>query len=214
MADTDSTEKPTPTPSPPARWQGSPRGLLAGAALAVLIAGAAAGAGGVKMAQRWQPQSVMLLQPTAINKLEAGDAVAVRGSVAEIFGNKFVLDDGTGRALVDLGPRGEDADVVTKGETVTVQGRFDRGIMHARIVSHADGRNDAFDGPPPPPDAPLPPRRAEAPPPPPPPGPPPARADAPPPTPPGAPPPPPRADAPPPPAGPDAPPPPPGRRPI
>lgn len=191
----------TPDPSPPARWQGRPRGLLAGAALAVLIVGAAAGAGGVKMAQRWQPQSVMLLQPMAINRLEAGDAVAVKGSVAEIFGNKFVLDDGTGRALIDLGPRGEDVDTVSKRETVTVQGMFDRGIVHARIVSHADGRNEAFDGPPPPPDAPPLPRRAEGPLPPPPPGAPPPRADVPPP---------------PPPAGPDAPPPPPppGRRPI
>jgi len=213
MSEPDSPK--TPDPSPPARWRDRPRGLLAGSALAVLIVGAAAGAGGVKMAQRWQPQSVMLLQPTAINKLEAEDAVAVRGSVAEIFGNKFVLDDGTGRALIDLGPRGEDTDTVSKGETVTVQGMFDRGIVHARIVSHADGRNEAFDAPPPPADAPPPPRRAEGPPPPPAP---PARADVPPPPPPpGAPPPPPRADAPPPPppAGPDAPPPPPpGRRPI
>jgi len=198
MSEPDSSK--TSDPSPPARWQGRPRGLLAGAALAVLIVGAAAGAGGVKMAQRWQPQSVMLLQPMAINRLAAGDAVAVRGSVAEIFGNKFVLDDGTGRALIDLGPRGEDTDTVSKGETVTVQGMFDRGIVHARIVSHADGRNEAFDAPPPPPpDAPPRPRRAEEPPPPPP----------------GARPPLPRADAPPPPppAGPDAPPP-PGRRPI
>jgi hypothetical protein len=207
MAGTDSpqTDSPkTPDPSPPARWQDRSRGWLAGAALAVLIVGAAAGAGGVKMAQRWQPQSVMLLQPTAINKLEAGDTAAVKGSVAEIFGNKFVLDDGTARALIDLGPRGENADTVIKGETVTVQGMFDRGIVHARIVSHADGRNEAF-GPPPPP------RTTEAPPPPP--EAPPARADVPPPPPPGTPPLPPRADAPPPPpAGPDAPPPPPDRR--
>lgn len=218
MANTDSTK--SPNPSPPGRWQGKSRGLLTGATLAMLIVGAAAGAGGVKMAQHWQPQSVMLLQPTAINKLAAGNLFAVKGSVAEIFGNKFVLDDGTGRALIDLGPRGEDTDTVVRGETVVVQGMFDRGILHARIVSHADGRTDAFGGPPPPPmdddpPPPPPPRRAHAPPPP---GPPPARADVPPPPPPGAPPPPPRADAPPPPpplpGGPDAPPPPPGRRPI
>lgn len=211
MANTDSTE--SPNPSPPGRWQGKSRGLLTGATLAMLIVGAAAGAGGVKMAQHWQPQSVMLLQPTAINKLAAGNLLAVKGSVAEIFGNKFVLDDGTGRALIDLGPRGEDTDTVVKGETVLVQGMFDRGIMHARIVSHADGRTDAFDGPPPPPmDEPPPPRRAHTPPPPPH-GPPPARADVPPPPPPGAPP---LADAPPPPppGSPDAPLPPPGRRPI
>ncbi|CAH1649146.1 conserved hypothetical protein [Hyphomicrobiales bacterium] len=185
MAETDSPK--TTSLSPPARWQGRHRGLLAGIALAVLAVGAAAGAGGVKMAQRWQPQSVMLLQPTAINKLEAGDPAAVKGSVAEIFGNKFILDDGTGRALVDLGPRGENADVVIKGETVTVQGMFDHGIMHARIVSHADGRNEAFGAPPPPPPgAPRPPlpgapaARGDVPPPPPPP---PAGLDARPPTP-------------------------------
>lgn len=149
MVETDPPRNTNPSPTAPR--QRTHRSLLAGIALAVLVVGAAAGAGGVKMAQNWQPQSVMLLQPTAIDKLAAGDPVAVKGSVAEIFGNKFILDDGMGRALVDLGPRGENADAVVKGETVTVQGMFDRGVMHARILSHADGRNEAFDTPPPPP---------------------------------------------------------------
>lgn len=177
--------------SPPTHRRLRPRGLLAGVALAVLVAGAAAGAGGMKLAQNWQPRSVMLLQPTAIDRLQPGGPAAVRGNVAEIFGKMFVVDDGSGRALIDLGPRGESADVVTKGETVTIQGMFDRGIVHAQIVSHADGRSEAFGPPPHPPHGPPPP---------------PPRADAPPPPPPGAPPPPPRADAPPPPppAGPKA----------
>ena len=183
--------------SPPARRHIPRRSLLAGVAVAVLAVGAAAGAGGVRLAQRWQPQDVMLLQPGAISKLQEGNPAAVKGTVAEIFGNKFILDDGSGRALVDLGPRGENADAVVKGETVTVQGMFDRGIVHAQIVSHADGRIQAFGPPPPPPpggprhagpDAPPPPPRADAPPPPPPP-------------PPGTPAPP-RADVPPPPPGP------------
>jgi hypothetical protein len=175
------------------------RGLLMGAALAVLAAGAA-GAGGMKLAQNWQPRSVLLLQPTAIDALQPGNPSAVRGKVTDIFGNKFIVEDGSGRALVDLGPRGEDIDVVTKGETVTVQGVFDRGVVRPQVVSHADGRNEAFGppGPPPPPpqrraDAPPPPPgeprgqpRADAPPPPPPPGAPLERpmADAPPPPPP------------------------------
>jgi hypothetical protein len=117
--------------------------------------------------------------------------------VAEIFGSMFIVDDGSGRALIDLGPRGRNADAVAKGETVTVQGMFERGIVHAQIVSHADGRTEAFGPPPPPPrKEPPPPRRAEMPPPPPdaPPQPraPQPRADVPPP-------PPPEADAPPPP---------------
>ena len=61
--------------------------------------------------------------------------VTVKGKVAEIFGNKFIVQDDTGRALVDLGPRGEDATAVAKGENVTVQGRFDRGVIHAQVWS-------------------------------------------------------------------------------
>jgi hypothetical protein len=93
----------------------------------------------------------MLLTPVAIGKLQTSDVVAVRGSVAEIYGNKFILQDDTGRILVELGPRGEDGNVVTKGEQVSVQGRLDRGFITAQVVSHADGRNQGFGPPPPPP---------------------------------------------------------------
>jgi hypothetical protein len=175
--------------------------VLAGAALAVLVTGAAAGAGGMKLAQQWQPRSVMLLQPAPVTSLRPGQTAAVRGNVAETFGSMFILDDGSGRALVDLGPRGEDA--VSRGETVAVQGVFDRGRLRAQLVSHADGRSQAFGPPPPPPPhGPPPPRRAEGPPPPP------GAAQPPPPDgppPPDAPPPPPPGAAPPPPPPPDAP---------
>lgn len=105
-----------------------------------------------------QSQPVMLLTPVAIDKMQADYVVAVKGSVAEIFGNKFILQDDTGRALVELGPQGEDGAAVVKGEQVLVQGRFERGFIVAQLVSHADGRNQAF-GPPPPP---RPPRDATA----------------------------------------------------
>lgn len=149
---------PNATETPPPRPRMLHRGLLTGITLAVLVVGAAAGAGGTRLAQRWQPQSVMLLKPTAINTLQDDSSVAVKGGVAEIFGNKFIIQDGSGRALVDLGPRGEGGDRVAKGEMVTVQGRFDRGVIHAQVVSHADGRSEAF-GPPRPDRAPPPPPR-------------------------------------------------------
>ena len=155
-----------PNPSPPRSLGFHHRGLLIGAALAMLAAGAA-GAGGMKLAQNWQPRSVLLLQPTAIGSLQPGNPSAVRGNVSDIFDNKFIVEDGSGRALVDLGPRGEDIDAVTKGETVTVQGVFDRGVVRAQIVSHADGRTEAFGPPGPPPPPPPGQRRADAPPPPP-----------------------------------------------
>jgi uncharacterized protein YdeI (BOF family) len=160
---------PSASETPPARSLSRHRALLAGIVLAVLAVGVAAGAGGTRLVQRWQPQSVMLLQPTSIDKLQDDAPAAVKGDVAEIFGNKFILQDGSGRALVDLGPRGERGNAVAKGETITVQGRFDRGVIRAQIVSHADGRSEAF-GPP------GPPRPDRVPPPPPPPPPPASRA--------------------------------------
>src|ERR1700761_6711303 len=136
------------------------RSLFAGLALAVLAA--SGGAGAMKIAQKWQPRSVLLLQPVSINELKTGSLSAVRGNVSDIFGNKFLVEDGSGRALVDLGPRGENAAAVTKGENVTVQGMFERGVVNAQVVSHADGRNEAFG---PPPHGPQPPpRMAEGPP--------------------------------------------------
>ena len=204
MTDGETTSEPKPAP-PPWRRRFVPPGRLATGSLAlVLIAGAALGAGGMRVAQNWRPRSVMLLEPTAISALQPGSPSAVRGRVSEIFGNMFTVDDGSGRALIDLGPHGQNAGAVIKGETVAVQGMFDRGIVHAQIVSHADGRTEAFGPPSPPPRRePPPPRMAEAPPPPPPP----RRAEGPPPPPPGPPPPPRRAEAPPPPGS-DAPPPP------
>ena len=134
---------------PPRRSFRNSRGVAAGAFVAVLALGAVAGATGAKMKSRWEPQSVMLLEPAPIAKLQdARDvAVAVKGNVAEIFGNKFVLQDSSGRALVDTGPRGQGGNAVTKDEAVTVQGRFDRGLIRAQVIVHADGRNEAF-GPP------------------------------------------------------------------
>lgn len=138
----------SPEPSALPRRRPLPRGaMITGALAAMLVAGAALGAGGVHLAQNWQPQRVMLLQPAPIDKMAERSPVAIKGDVAEIFGNTFIVQDGSGRALVDTGPRGENRPPVAKGETVSVQGRFDRGIVHAEIVGHADGRNDAF-GPP------------------------------------------------------------------
>lgn len=212
MSDTIDNNHPNALPPPERRRRISARAMGIGGAIAVLIAGAALGAGGTRLAQNWEPQRVMLLQPAAIGDMREDTPVAVKGEVTDIFGNKFVIQDSSGRALVDTGPRGEDRRVVTKGEAITVQGRFDRGIIRAQLIAHADGRNEAFGPPGPkggPKDGPKGPKgpkdgpRAERDGPPPPPPPPRDRADR------GPPPPPPPADR----AGPDgdAPPPPPPR---
>ena len=147
MTNAENTSEPKALPPPRRRLRLSNGGVATGALAVVLIAGAALGAGGTRLAQNWQPRNVMLLQAGPIDKMVERSPVAIRGDVAEIFGNKFVMQDGSGRALVDTGPRGDDRIVVTKGERVTVQGRFDRGVVHADLLAHADGRNEAF-GPP------------------------------------------------------------------
>lgn len=94
---------------------------------------------GLSLAQGtpFQPTPVA---PVAIQALAPSGATAIKGEVAEIFGNKFVVQDGTGRALVETGRAGEGGGLVAKGETVTVQGRFETGFLHARVLTHGDGR--------------------------------------------------------------------------
>lgn len=165
-----------------------PRTRMALAAAALLAAGAAGGAGAVQLTRPTVEMAPTV--PTAIARLpQASGIVTVKGRVAETYGNQFVVQDGTGRALVDAGRRGSDA--VRVGSVMTVQGRYDDGRLRASYLVDPQGRIDAVGAPPPPPGAGAPP--------PPPPG-----AGAPPPPPPGA-----GAPPPPPPGGPGAPPPPP-----
>jgi hypothetical protein len=70
--------------------------------------------------------------------------VTIKGRVAEIFGNKFIVQDGSGRALVETGPEGEGGKLVTSNEMVTVQGRFDDGFLHGSYIVHEDGRTEAL----------------------------------------------------------------------
>lgn len=177
------------------------RVALGGAAL--LAMGAAGGAGAVQLTRPSVEMAPTV--PTAIAKLPATSGiVTVRGRVAGVYGTRFLVEDASGRTLVDAG-RG--AGTLTKGAPVLVQGRFDDGQLRARFLADQGGVREVGAPPPPPP----PPAPGAGAPPPPPPG-----AGAPPPPPPGAgapPPPPPGAGAPPPPPAPGAgapPPPPPG----
>lgn len=152
------SESNSPSPRRAAlRWSPATR---AGLVVAVLAVGAIGGAAASRFIDRAYPQSVLLLHPTAIAQVTSRGPVALKGQVAEIFGNKFVLQDGTGRALIDTGPRGDAAAPVAMNEAVTVQGYFDRGVVHADVLTRADGTSEAFGppGPPPPhPHAPPPP---------------------------------------------------------
>jgi uncharacterized protein YdeI (BOF family) len=132
---------------PPWRFQTSPRLLSAGIVIGVLALGVAGGASANRYIQKSRPQSVLLLQPAPIAQIADRSHVAVKGQVAEIFGNKFIIQDDSGRTLVETGPRGEGGKLVAKGETITVQGQFENGFIHANVMTRADGTSEAF-GPP------------------------------------------------------------------
>jgi hypothetical protein len=176
---------------------------------ALLLLGAAGGAGAVALTR--PPVEMAPTVPTAIAKLaNTRGVVSVRGRVAEVYGDRFIVQDATGRTLVDAG-RGT-AGSLHRADPILVQGRFDEGQLHARYLVDAAGNVQEVGPPPPPgrrgPPPPPPPGGPGTPPPPPPPPPSGTGAGAPPPPPPpggpGAPPPPPGADAPPPPPPPPA----------
>jgi uncharacterized protein YdeI (BOF family) len=152
------TNNASPETGPASARPGRPRSHLlatrslitAAVIIAILAVGAAGGAGAYRYIERQRPHSVLLFQPAPIALMADSGPVAVKGQVTEIFGNKFIIQDDSGRALVEMGPRGEDGRLVTKGETITIQGRFDNGFIHAEVMTRADGSSEAF-GPPRPP---------------------------------------------------------------
>ena len=151
-----SETKPIDIPAPPPRKPPPSKQRGRAALAAALVVAGLSGAGVTALAQRSRHDVLVALTPGPVSALTNGNAAAVTGQVAEIFGNKFILADDSGRALIETGPRGEGGGLVTKSETVTVQGRFADGVMHAVAIRHGDGRTVVL-GPPAPPAPPRPP---------------------------------------------------------
>jgi hypothetical protein len=126
----------------------SPRRLKVG--LAVFGAFAIGGVAGGAIGHHLHPPIAMApMHPVAIRDLASSQGiVAVKGRVAESFGNRIVIDDGTGRTLVDTGPQGEDGSIAPPGAAITVQGRYDRGSFHPAYLVDASGTVTPL-GPPP-----------------------------------------------------------------
>ena len=126
------------------------RGWVVLPAVAVALAvGVAGGAVAMKMVRPTPEMAPMT--PVAISAMPASSLVTIKGKVTEIYGNKFVLQDDSGKALVETGPAGEGGGLVTKDEAVTVQGRFDRGFVHASYLVDKDGKTEELRAPGPPP---------------------------------------------------------------
>ena len=108
-------------------------------AAALLAIGVAGGAGAVSLTR---PSIEMApTTPTAIAKLSTSSGVVtIKGRVAEVYGDRFVLQDATGRTMIDAG---RDAGAVAIGKAMTVQGRYDDGQVRASYLVDPTGRIDA-----------------------------------------------------------------------
>jgi uncharacterized protein YdeI (BOF family) len=147
-SDTPTGNLPPAEPQPP--FNPIHSGKRSPALFAALLVAFAVGGGVTAATLQARRPTLVMLTPAPIISMHDWSEVAVKGQVAEVFGNKFIVQDDSGRALVDTGRSGESGNLVTKSETVTVQGRFEHGSIHAQAISHPDGRND-FVGPPGPP---------------------------------------------------------------
>jgi hypothetical protein len=108
---------------------------------------AVGGVAGAMVGHHMHPPIAMApSHPVAIKTLASSQGiVTIKGRVAEAFGSRLVIDDGTGRTLVDAGPRGDD--LAPLNSVVTVQGRYDRASFHPDYLVDASGNVFRVGGP-------------------------------------------------------------------
>jgi hypothetical protein len=97
----------------------------------------------------WAILASAAMAQVAIDQIRP-EGISIKGTVADIFGDKFVLEDKSGRILVQTGPAGPQAAPVKSGETVTVIGVPGDRTFDARKIVRENGEV-AFDAPMPPP---------------------------------------------------------------
>lgn len=89
---------------------------------------------------------------TPISELSQGSEQTISGEVTGVFGNRFVLNDGTDQILVDTGPEWYRQTNINPGQRVTVRGEAGRNDFDAFSITTADGQTVEIrsgEGPPP-----------------------------------------------------------------
>lgn len=51
-------------------------------------------------------------------------AVTVKGTVTDVFGHRYVVDEGGKKSLIDIGPKGSDSVSLKSGDSVTIEGEL------------------------------------------------------------------------------------------
>ncbi|PXA91693.1 hypothetical protein DMC47_25005, partial [Nostoc sp. 3335mG] len=123
------------------RFTSMSKGARIAAAGALLVVGAAGGAGAASLTR---PSIEMApTNATPIAKLaDSSGIVTVKGRIAELYGDRAVIADGSGRTMIDLG---RDASTrVAVGNDVQVQGRYDDGQLRASYLVGPNGQVEAI----------------------------------------------------------------------
>ncbi|BBK33558.1 YpeB-like protein with putative protease inhibitory function [Stella humosa] len=79
------------------------------------------------------------LAQTPIRDVLSPAGISIAGTVTDVFGNKFVLQDGSGKVLVESGPDWHRKLDIKAGETLTITGRPEGGSFEAFTITRADG---------------------------------------------------------------------------
>lgn len=116
---------------------GMSQSARAATAIALLALGAVGGASATSLTR--PPIEMAPNVPTQVSKLgTTTGVVSVKGRIAEVYGDRFVIEDSSGRMMVDAGRN--DALAITKGASIAVQGRYDDGQLRASFVTTSDGQ--------------------------------------------------------------------------
>lgn len=100
-----------------------------------LAIGAAGGAGAISLTRPTVEMAPTVATPVARLDGSSG-VVTVKGRVAEVYGDRFVLQDASGRTMIDAGRDAAPA----RGATVQVQGRYDGGQLRASYLVDGAGK--------------------------------------------------------------------------
>ena len=112
-----------------------------GIGAAVLVAVGALGGAGAVAATRPSVEMAPRVATPIASLPNASGVVTVKGRVTEVYGDRFVVADASGKTMVAAGREGRD--VVAKGQPVLVQGRYDDGQLRATYLVDGAGRVEA-----------------------------------------------------------------------
>ncbi len=75
----------------------------------------------------------------AMTSAAMAEQIKLTGTVTEVFGQRYVVEDGGKKSLVDIGPKGRDLVTIKNGDKIAVEGELtDAGEIHAFKVGVAD----------------------------------------------------------------------------